>query len=300
MDEQRALLSQSPGTDWRSRLQQAVSEPFDLAALVSLAVLVPSPYRAGILVSALLATMAAIVVVVPTVRRSWWPWAAFALVHSVTYLMQWHLLDNHDALVAYWAVALALAAGSRDASRTLALQSRLMVGVTFALAAGWKVLSAQFRDGDFFTFALLVDRRFRGVTELIAGVPVEQVQENVEHLIQAAQSWETSSAVQLVGVEAVGWVAVLLTIGTVLVEAVVAVTMLVPQRRAAQVTRSVALAFFLVATYLIVPVSRFGVLLSAMGVAQAAASRRIRLAFALGAVLLFVWGSLWARVIGFS
>lgn len=293
----------TPGTarEWWHPLRKAVMDPFDLTALVSLAVLVPSPQRAGVVASAGLAVVAAAVVILPAVRRAWWPWAVFAVFHVVTYVSGWYLLDNHDALVAYWAMALAVAAASRrERVQVLATQARLMIGVTFALAAAWKLLSEQFRSGDFFAFALLVDPRFRGVTELVAGVPVDRVHANAAALSEAAWSWRGDPVVQLAGIEAVAGAAVFLTVATIVVEAGVALTMLAPDGRRTGIVRSAMLAVFLVTTYLIVPVSRFGVLLAAMGVAQASATPRARMAFAIGAIVLTAWGSIWLWVVGLA
>ncbi len=277
---------------------RTLKDPFDLAAVVSLVVLVPSPARAGMLLATALALTAAVVVVMPQARRTPWPWLVFAVFHAVTYATRWYLLDNHDALVAYWAVALVIAATGRR-NDLLALQARLLLGLTFALATGWKIVSGQFLNGDFFTLALLVDPRFRGVTETLAGVPVEQVHANADSLASAGASL-TPGSVPLTGVEAVAAVAVVLTVATLVIEAAVALAMLLPEPPTGVRLRSLLLAAFLVGTYVIVPVSRFGILLAAMGVAQAAHSPRVRIGFAAGAFGLMVWGTLWMRLIGLT
>lgn len=276
---------------------RGMSGPFDLAAIVSLAVLVVSPRRVGVAAAVALALLAAAVVVIPAVRRSPWPWAGFAAFHVATYASHWYRLDNHDALAAYWAVALTIAAASRHRDRLLAMQARFMLGLTFLLATLWKLLSGQFLSGDFFTFALLVDPRFRSATELVAGVPVDQVHRNVMSLSAASNALQPGQ-IPLIGADAVAVVAMVLTVATVVVEAMVAAVMLLPGRFSRQWWRSGALAMFLVGTYVIVPVSRFGVLLAAMGVAEASGRPRLRAGFAVGAGLLIIWGSVWKWLVG--
>lgn len=270
---------------------------FDLAAVVTVAVVVPSPARGSLIATVALALLAAGVVLVPAVRRSPWTWGAFAGYHIVTYALAWYRLDNHDALIAYWAGALAIAAVAADRDRMAALQARWMLGATFLLAAGWKLLSSQFLSGDFFTYTLLVDTRFGAVTRLVTGVTPAQVAANGRALAEAATALDPGPVV-LDGVGAVADLAMVLTVMTIVVEAAVAISMLWSHSASAERARSIVLAAFLVATYLLVPVSRFGLVLAAMGIAQAEGHRRIRVGFAVGAAGLFAWGSIWEALSG--
>lgn len=279
------------------RRWQSLREPFDQAAALSLLVLVPLSVRAGLVQTAVLAVVGAVVVLTPEVRRSPWPWAVFAAFHAYSVVARWYAFDNHDILIFYWTLALVVATVGRRREQVLASEARLMLGTVFTLAAGWKLASSTFRSGEFFSVTLATDPRFGRAVSLFTDVSSADVAANREAMNQAKTAID-AGVVPLTGVADIAPLAMALTIATVVVELGVAVLMLLPQRPERELPRSIALAVFLVGTYLIVPVVRFGIILLTMGVAQAVHRPRIRMAFLVGAVALAVWANIWvARVL---
>lgn len=278
------------GDDLRLRMR-SLRHPFDLAAVASLLVLVPHP-RASLVASVALAVVAAVVVLTPEVRRSPWPWIAFLAYHGGLAVTRWYAIDNHDILIAYWALALAIAASRGQRDDSLATQARVVIGFVFGLAALWKVFSHTFLTGDFFRVTMLTDPRFARVAGFVPGVGAGDVTANMEAMDRARVSAEPA-VVALAGFDEVVPLAVALTVGTLFLEVAVAVLMLLPDGLRAEVARSSALALFVVATYMLVPVPRFGIALLCMGIAQATRLPRVRWGFAIAVALLAVWANVW-------
>lgn len=281
------------------RLIADLRNPFDLAAGLSLIVLVLPAGRLGVVGTVVTGIAAAVVLITPRLRRSPWPWLAFAVLHGAFYLDAWYRLDNHDLLVAWWALALAVAAWVRRPGRdvALAIQARWILGVVFGVAALWKLLSGQFVDGSFFTHALLVDPRFREVAALLTSLTSEQVAATANATWQGI--WAVNPAtVELAHVSAVSGPARVFTAWGVVVEATIAIGMLGPDRPAWRRFRHLALAAFMLTTYAVVPVLRFALLLGALGVAQAGDDARWRWMFVALVGAALVWTPIWLVTLG--
>jgi hypothetical protein len=273
--------------------------PFDLATVASLFVLTLPPGRVGMPGTVVTGVLAAVIVVIPQVRRSPWPWLVLAFVHGLIYLDEWYRLDNHDLLAAYWALAIAVAAWTRHTHRdeALAIQSRWILGTVFAVAALWKLGSGQFVDGSFFFHTLVMDPRFNQVAALTAGLSVEQL-EGARAAASGMISARQPMSVDLAGLHAVTRPAGLFTAWGVVSEAAVAVGMLGPDRPGWKRFRQFALVAFMVTTYVVVPVLRFAILLGAMGMAQADSDGRWRLVYLALMVAAVAWAPAWWVVLG--
>ena len=86
----------------------------------------------------------------------WWALVGClgAGVHQV-----WTQADNHQYLIIYWVLAVALAAGTIDPAGARAVAARWLLAAVFALATLWKLSNLAFVDGSFFEFTLLTDSR---------------------------------------------------------------------------------------------------------------------------------------------
>ena len=114
-------------------------------------------------------------------------WAAVAALVAVRIADDWPLADNHIYLLAYWALAIALALRALDVSATLAAtMSRWLLGLAFAFAVLWKaLLSPDFLDGRFFRVTLLTDPRFAEAALLIGGLSEADLEANRRALVAA-------------------------------------------------------------------------------------------------------------------
>jgi hypothetical protein len=213
--------------------------------------------------------LAALVLVSPRVLRTPGVWAGAAALVAVRIADDWPLADNHIYLIVYWTLAIALALRSADVSHALATASRWLLGLAFAFAVLWKaLLSPDFLDGRFFRVTLLTDPRFAEAALLIGGLTDEQLEANRRALAPLPEGAALADPPAVTEPRRLRGLAIVSTWGIVLLEAGVAVVMLVPVRPAARVWRHLVLLAFCLITYAFAPVAGFGWLLLVMGAAQ--------------------------------
>ncbi|MGQ0520630.1 MAG: hypothetical protein ACT4PX_05700 [Actinomycetota bacterium] len=227
----------------------------------------------------------------PRLLCSPWLWAgAFAAV-GARQLATWHTLDDHVVVTTYWCGAIALGLGARDPRATMALSARWLVGLVFALAAGWKLLSGQFLDGTFFRYALLFDERFEVLSRTLAGT-TDRIRDADVGAVAGLLAGGGGGEVALVEGSGGPALALVFTWWGVLVEAAVALTFLLPLRGRWRHLRPASLFAFAGTTYVLLPVGAFGALLLVLGAAQAE-SERLRAAYVLGIGAMLAWAAAW-------
>ncbi|MDX1509716.1 MAG: hypothetical protein R3249_00045 [Nitriliruptorales bacterium] len=264
------------------------------AAIAAALVAVPVKDVAAPWLVAVVGIVAAVVVVSPVVRRSPWTWIGLGALHAVFVVRFWYRIDNHDFLLLWTLLALAVAFAHRNPEEAFATQARWLVGLAFALATGWKLLSGEFLDGSFFVHAQLVDPRFARVAELIGGLDPETAIATREAI--AASVREPIAAAVSVPADQVRTLAIIFTAWGVALEGAIAVAMLGPDRPRWRAARSGLLLTFMATTYLVVPVVRFGLLLAALGIGQARG--RWRTAFWWSIPALLAWTPIWQALQG--
>ena len=193
-------------------------------------------------------------------------WTLLCAMQVYQYSMIRFGIDNHKYLIAYWSIACLLSLFSKAPTRVLTWNGRILVGLTFALAAHWKSLGGEFFNGKFFSFMLVTTESFHG--DALAGVPSSVLawNEQLLGLLQALPhegfSLELASAHEYVGLGvALAW-------ATVIIEGLVAVAFLVSRFRALHEARHALLISFALVTYSILRVVGFGFLLLVMAYAQ--------------------------------
>ena len=196
-------------------------------------------------------------------------WLLTAALAGLRLVVDWPLADNHAYLLAYWCLAVALAALVPDAHRSLASSARWLAGLAFAFAVLWKAfLSPDYLDGRFFRVTLIQDERFADVAMLLGGLSPDELAEDREYLQPLPDGAELVDARVLVEPPAFRRLASALTWGGLALEALVAAAFLLPAPR---VVRHAALLLFCVTTYAFAPVAGFGCLLLVLGLAQTTA-----------------------------
>jgi hypothetical protein len=149
----------------RSLLRDA--DPLELVIVMSL--LLVAMHSPGQLTPVLVGLAVAGLLHRPLARHGGF-WLAVAAVRAVGQLPTgWHVIDNHQYLLTYWCLALGVALLLRDPRSVLRVNARLLIGLAFAFATLWKLISPDFTDGSFFTYTLLVDARFDAVTQTLGG-----------------------------------------------------------------------------------------------------------------------------------
>lgn len=266
-------------------------DPLDVVPRITLLLVVPEAHPA-LEIPSVLVILA--VLFLPRVYRSPWFWLLIAALLGVDNYDRWVGLDNHLVLINYWAAALGFSFLSDHPERTLATSARLLIGLAFLLATGWKIASGQFLNGDTFHYLFLTDDRFEPVARYVGGLSTEDLRHNATaaaSLSQATDGITLRSAGSLrAAATGLAWL-------TVAVEAAVALAFLSPRRTFAFRNRNLALWAFAAGTYLLVPVTRFGAVLLTMGYAQAERNQRTERAYLFGFVLLILYSPLWHAVV---
>ena len=260
----------------------------DLALRLTLLALLLHPVGRGWLAPALLA-LAGLGLVAPVALRHPLLWLALAALTAFRVLADWPLADNHAYLLAYWCLAIGLARLSPSPERALAWNGRALVGLAFAFATLWKVLSPDFLDGRFFRVALIQDPRLAPFTERVGGLDPSQLAERRAFLGLHVDGPAHGLPEAPPEPERLRVAATVATFGTLGLEGAVALAFLWPLERRAWL-RHALLLLFCATTYAVAPVMSFGWLLLAMGVAQTErGATRTRLAYLAVYALLLIF-----------
>lgn len=222
-----------------------------------------------------------------SVRRAPITWMLVALFVSARIVAVWPLSDNHIYLLAYWCFAIGLALSSANPAATLSASSRWLLGGAFAMAVLWKaVLSPDYVDGRFFRVTLLTDQRFADASLVFGGLSREQLARNRAFLDPLPEGAALLTPPPFVEPPRLRAFATVATWGGLLLEALIALTCLIPAVRLERARHALLLAFC-VTTYAFAPVAGFGWLIATMGLAQCRPHQRW-LSAAYGAVFVLI------------
>ena len=168
-------------------------------------------------------------------------------------------------------LAIALALRATDVSHALSTASRWLLGLAFAFAVLWKVfLSPDYLDGRFFRVTLLTDPRFAEAAMLIGGLSADELEANRRALDPLPDGAALATPSAVIEPPRLRALAIVSTWGIVLLEVLVAVTMLSSPPRIPVGLRHILLLSFCVITYAFAPVAGFGWLVLVMGAAGTA------------------------------
>jgi len=231
----------------------------------------PWALRAAILSLAVLALLTPRVLLAPAT------WMALSLLIAVRIAWDWPLADNHIYLLAYWTFAIALALGHSSPANALARSSIVLLAIVFVMAVVWKAaLSPDFLDGRFFRVTLLTDQRFDPLITSVGGLTAEDVAHNrmaLAALPEGAELLDPPPLVETSSFRRLVWIS---TIGSLLLEVVIAVAGIATiAARTGTRALHAALLSFCALTYAFAPVAGFGWLLLSMGAAPARPDQRV-------------------------
>lgn len=233
----------------------------------------------------------------PRLHRNGWLWLAYGLVIGARQLSAWEGIDNHVIVTTYWILALGLSLLAPDPARALRTNGRLIIGLVFAFAVLWKLLSPTFVDARFFRYTLLLDSRFDWVTTSVGGLSPPEYDENVARVV-GLRAGTAGPSVALTETPTMVALARVMTWWGLALEAFVAGTLLGPLRPRWAWLRHAGLLAFCLTTYLLVPIGGFGCLLAVLGFSLAGDDVRLRRVYVLLFAALVVYSPLWAVVLG--
>lgn len=229
----------------------------------------------------------------PAVLRAWPLWIAIALTQGTLQLLWWEGIDDHVIVGTYWALAIGLGLAVGDPTRVMRTSGRWMIGLIFLFAAGWKIATADFRSGDFFSLYLLADPRFSLIADVVGGVDPEVFQLNRELIATLYSPTMDVSQVTLELGGRVRGLALVMTYWGIFIEAALAITWLAPLRGRARAARHVALLLFCVTTYGLVAITGFAGILLAMAASVAEPESVWRRAHVAAFALIALWTPIW-------
>ena len=287
------MTALSTRSDHRSSVWQRFASPEPLDVVPRLLALLVVPTDGGWITIAGVAA-AAIVAATPPLLRNCWLWLTVGVVRLGIDFVEWHGIDDHEVLISYSCIAFGLALWSSDPERTARWSLPALVGLTMAFATAWKIGSGQFLDGDTLRYTLLTDPRFELATSWFGGVDQATHAAN-EAAVAILRDPSGVDRVTLAEPPALTAFAFFLTAGAVLLEGVLAIVFLHP--RSDPVLRARLLTLFCLTTYIVVPVSRFGIVLCTCAYAGSE-GRRDRGLLISSIAFCVVWPPIWLALGG--
>jgi hypothetical protein len=278
--------------------------PLRLTAVFLLLDNVPVWYLAALTI-----TLAGAGLVFPVLLRIPALWLGVAFVFLAWILRLWPLVDNHQYLAGYWALAIFLALCLTEPQASLATSARWLLALVFLWAALWKgVLSPDYMDGRFFTARLMTDPRFEEQAVLLSGLSVQEVRQNRAYLSpdfsadgreQDLGDAQTTISEMHTTPRFRFWVRVI-TWMVMGFEAVLGLAFLLPGGGRIRIPRDVGLMAFCIGTFAFAPVRSFGWVLAILGLAQTPReSVRLRAAYVIVWFLIgFISSAPWSHVTG--
>ena len=236
-----------------------------LALRLTLLALLLKPIGSGWLRPSILA-LAVAGLVLPRVLRHPVLWLALAGLAGWRVIAGWPLADNHAYLLAYWCLAVAFVRLAPEPRRALAWNARTLLGLAFAFATLWKLLSPDYLDGRFFRVTLVEDRRLERLAVALGGIDRDTLQARREFVAQHADGPALAGTPppEPQELRSLAFAATWLTLA---LEAAIALAFLAPLGSRVWL-RHALLLLFCATTYAVAPVVGFGWLLLALGAAQ--------------------------------
>lgn len=229
----------------------------------------------------------------PMMLRDWRLWIGIALVQGAIQVWWWEGIDDHVIVGTYWALAIGLGLKTGDPARVTRSSARWMIGLIFLLAAGWKLLTPEFRDGDFFSLYLLADPRFSVTADLLGGVDATDFEWNRRHISNLYSLDTEVIQTQLQVGASLRRLAWGMTWWGIVIESALAVAWLVPLPKRTRAIRHVLLLVFCVSTYGLVAITGFAAVLLVMGLANAEPDSVWRKAYVITLGAIAVWTPIW-------
>ena len=217
-------------------------------------------------------------VLAPSVARRSEVWFAVAGLWSVAVVIRRSAMEDHVYLYLAWLFAIAVALLHKpNFLDEVARQGRYLLAVVFGFATFWKLISGSFINGAALWTIGLLDDRMAPMLDL-AGVSQESLAAARPDVTAVVRGEAASYDIALTGYASVAMV--LLSIGTLAIEAAVAVTYAAPDSSWLARLRAPILVAFGIVTYAVVPVLPFALLLAIIGCTVARFDRRTVIAFA--------------------
>ncbi|MBV6655473.1 MAG: hypothetical protein KI786_17010 [Mameliella sp.] len=203
-------------------------------------------------------------------NKYYWLFLTLVVSYVYLYLDLTIYVPNHKHMYAYVLIAISASfflADNKNLLATLREQSRIIIGLCFMFATIGKFLAPEFLNTTFFEFTGSTDGRFFGILSVL-GLDKAELLANQSAFKSVLNSNLPGSTIDLYMGSNMGMIALFLTVWTIFVEGMIAITFLLPKKYALSKYRNFFLAAFIVTTYPIATVAGFGIVLLLLGFLQ--------------------------------
>jgi hypothetical protein len=213
-------------------------------------------------------------------------WMFIAGIWTTAVVIRRSEMEDHVYLYVAWliAISVSLLTPSRFIDE-VAQHGRYLIAVVFGFATFWKLVSGSFLTGTSLWATALLDSRMRPLMQLI-GISPESLDAARPDVTAVGRGDSASYAIDVSSGSSIGLVAV--AIGTVVLEAAIAITHAVPDANRLARWRAPLVIGFGIVTYAVVPVLPFALLLALIGATIARFDRRVMIGFAVMIAVVLV------------
>ena len=212
-----------------------------------------------------LAVFAVASVVYASIKNSFLFWMALTAYLTFMVALSWETTTSDLYLYLYWCIALAVTRLSRHPKKALPIVARYMIALVFLFSVFWKVISPDFVNGDFFRFSFALDARLAPVAILLTPMTMQDFLRNRE--LASFSNLVKGGKVRLFESSRTRVLSRVLAATTLLIELLVGLTFVTSWRKLRSVREGLLLVFLLT-TYTVAPITRFGALLACIGFSQ--------------------------------
>ena len=200
-------------------------------------------------------------------------WLLFAVVTVYFYLIMdlENYVPNHRHIFAYLSLAITIGLFFNSFEKVLIflkIQAKQIIGLCFLFAVIGKLLAPEFLNGSFFEFTNIVDPRFFGFTANAGNVELTNLHLNNTIFQNLLNTSEPNSSFYLNTSTRLETLGIILSYWTIFIEAMIAISFLVPVSFKISKIRDYFLAAFIITTYPIATVTGFALILATMGFFQ--------------------------------
>lgn len=214
-------------------------------------------------------------------------WATLTVYLAVFLGLLWYTIDNLSFLIFYWWLGYTLYLAIDRPTGAFRTFTQLLIGTIFLFAVIWKLISPDFISGEFYEWEFMTDKRLGPVAVLLVkDYTFQEYQENVQLTEQSDAL--AKNPVKFTFHEEFTRLAKLFTFATLFLELLVAILFLLPVEKL-RAWRTASLLIFILSAYPVVPVTQFGGVLCAMGIAQSKRRHEVW-AYSGGVIWVFLVG----------
>lgn len=232
-----------------------------LTIIIGLAYFAEDPlYKVG------MAVFAVASVVYAPIKTSFLFWTALAAYLTFMVTLSWETTTSDLYLYVYWCIALAVTRLSINPKRVLSIVARYMIALVFLFSFFWKITSPDFATGNFFRFSFALDARLAPVAILLTPMTMQDFLRNRK--LASFSNLVNGNKFKLFESNRTRVLSQVLAVTTLFIELLIGLAFVASWRKLRSFGDGLLL-LFLLTTYTVAPITRFGALLACIGFSQA-------------------------------